>query len=117
MPGEGLHAEARRESFTLYTDHGDDRIELKWDYFDKIPLLLDRLREHRPGKKAEILTRARSEIQAMIERIEGDDRYRYPAARVDVNAPLALIQVEMKAQVRALKWALGLVDHIGTSAA
>jgi len=118
LQGEGLHAEARRESFVLYNNFGDNRIELEWKLFDQLPLLVDRLREHRPGKKkSEILTRARSEIQAMIERIENDNRYKYPAARVDVNAPLALIQVEMKAQVRALKWALGLVEHIGTSAA
>jgi hypothetical protein len=63
-------------------------------------------------KKAE-----REKIQAMIDRIEKDDRYNYEPASVQINAPLALIQVEMKAQVRALKWALGLVDHIGTSAA
>lgn len=49
------------------------------------------------------------EIQAKIEEICNDDRYpktRKECATVDVNAPLALIQVSMKAKVAALKWVI-----------
>lgn len=45
---EGLHAEARRESFVIYTDFGRERIELEWS---KLPALVDlalALRERAP---------------------------------------------------------------------
>lgn len=51
--------------------------------------------------------RAPEEIEAMISKVESDERYNYPPADVFSNAPLALIQVEMKATVDTLKWMLG----------
>lgn len=42
-----------------------------------------------------------------IREIESDERMGYKPARVDVNAPLALIQVEGRAAAEALRWALG----------
>ena len=62
--------------------------------------------------------RSRSEIEAMIARIETDSRYPchgHPPENVLANAPLALIQVEMKGQVAALRWILG--SKMATSAA
>ena len=47
------------------------------------------------------------EIVAKIAEIDADDRFHYAPALVQVNAPLALIQVEMQATVRALSWVLG----------
>jgi len=49
------------------------------------------------------------EIKIKIKEIESDPRYNYPPALVQINAPLALIQVEMKAEVSALKWVLKVI--------
>lgn len=46
------------------------------------------------------------EIKKKIEEIEGDERLYYPAAKVQVNAPLALQQIAMKAKLEILKWIL-----------
>lgn len=45
-------------------------------------------------------------IRAEIARLKRDERYSYPPAQVQINAPLALIQVDLKARVQALEWAL-----------
>jgi hypothetical protein len=58
-------------------------------------------------KRAKKIARSAEDIHALIDVIESDERYRYPPADVVINAPLALIQVLMKAQVNALKWVLG----------
>ena len=47
------------------------------------------------------------EIRKKIKEIESDERYSYPTANVAVNAPLALIQLQMESEVRILKWVLG----------
>ena len=47
------------------------------------------------------------EIRARIADIDADERYHYPPAQVQINAPLALIQVSMGSEARALAWALG----------
>ena len=60
--------------------------------------------------------RDRREIESMIARIEADARYGYPPADPFVNSPLALIQVELKSQVAALRWAAGMDDEMATSA-
>ncbi len=60
--------------------------------------------------------KSKPEIEAMIARIKADERYKYPPADPFVNAPLALIQVELKGQVAALRWAAGLDDEMATSA-
>ncbi len=51
--------------------------------------------------------KSRQEIEAKIAELESDERVGYPAANMFSNAPLALIQVELKAQIDALKWVLG----------
>ena len=50
--------------------------------------------------------KSRDAIQAEIARINADDRLAGPPATVFNNAPLALIQVELKARRDALQWAL-----------
>lgn len=52
-------------------------------------------------------------IRSEIARIEKDERYGYPPAQVQANAPLALIQVGMKAYVRALYWVLDRIANAG----
>ena len=56
--------------------------------------------------------KTKREIEAMISRIEADVRYNYQPADPFVNAPLALIQVELKGQVAALHWVAGLDDEM-----
>lgn len=50
--------------------------------------------------------KSRDEILAEIARINADDRLAGRPATVFNNAPLALIQVELKARRDALQWAL-----------
>ena len=46
------------------------------------------------------------EIQKAIKSVESDDRVKAPPANVDINAPLALVQVDLKAKLMTLKWVL-----------
>ena len=50
--------------------------------------------------------KTKEEIMKKIEETESDERYNYPPAQVQINAPLALIQVSMKSRVDAWKWVL-----------
>ena len=43
------------------------------------------------------------EINRRVGELESDKRHNYPPALVQVNAPLALIQVSISAQIAALK--------------
>jgi hypothetical protein len=52
----------------------------------------------------------RKKVEDALEEIEQDERLGYPTATVDVNAPLALIQCGLNAQVRALKYVLMVLD-------
>ena len=45
-------------------------------------------------------------IKDKIAEIEADERYHYASASVFINAPLALIQTEMKAKLNAYKGVL-----------
>lgn len=44
--GEKVHAESRRQSFVLFTDFGEDRIELTWDYLDDLIAAAQALKAH-----------------------------------------------------------------------
>ena len=57
-----------------------------------------------------VMLKSRRKIESKIAEIRADARYTYPTANVFSNAPLALIQVEMKAQVRILEWVLGIEE-------
>lgn len=46
------------------------------------------------------------QIRARIKEIESDSRYQAPTATVQVNAPLALIQLGFETEVAVLKWVL-----------
>lgn len=43
-----------------------------------------------------------------IGRLKDDDRFKSKPALVEVNAPLALVQVEIRATIAALEWVAGL---------
>ena len=43
-----IHGEARRESFCVYTDFGDDHIELDWSEFDNLKYIVAELEKKRP---------------------------------------------------------------------
>ena len=51
--------------------------------------------------------------QAVIEKrlaeYEADERLSYPTANVAINAPLALVQVDLAARVNTLKWVLKIM--------
>lgn len=53
----------------------------------------------------------RAVITAEVARIEGDSRYKQPTALVQINAPLALIQVGMKSAVEAYRVVLAAMDR------
>lgn len=50
-------------------------------------------------------------IKKRIAEIEADERYKsgleHPAT-IEINAPLALIQLSFEAEIKALKWVLSL---------
>jgi len=46
------------------------------------------------------------EIKKRLAEIEKDERISYPTATIDINAPLALIQLSLETERDALKWVL-----------
>ena len=48
----------------------------------------------------------RQTIKAKIKELKSQCQYKQKPALVEVNAPLALIQVELTAKVAALEWVL-----------
>ena len=54
--------------------------------------------------------KSKEEIEARIKELEKDDRYQaglVKPATIDINAPLALLQLEAETKVETLKWVLG----------
>lgn len=51
-------------------------------------------------------------IKSEIGEIEADERYHYATASVLINAPLALIQTEMKAKLNAYKGVLEKIKEL-----
>ncbi|AVX45022.1 hypothetical protein [Campylobacter concisus] len=51
-------------------------------------------------------------IKDEIAEIENDERYHYASASVLINAPLALIQTEMRAKMNAYKGVLEKVKEL-----
>jgi hypothetical protein len=49
-------------------------------------------------------------VKARLKELKSDERYNYKPADVFVNAPLALIQVDIEARVSALEWVLKEID-------
>lgn len=52
--------------------------------------------------------KTQQELEERLAEIEADDRLEYPLANVQVNAPLALVQLGLKSRAEELRWALGL---------
>ena len=50
--------------------------------------------------------KTQTEIENLLAEIKSDERLGYPPALIQINAPLALIQVELKTKVRILEWVL-----------
>lgn len=48
----------------------------------------------------------KEEIEERLAELKADERLGYPPANVNVNAPLALIQVALKNEIMALSWVL-----------
>ena len=44
------------------------------------------------------------EILERIKLLEGDDRLKCPTANIQINAPLALIQLSLAVEIGTLKW-------------
>ena len=52
------------------------------------------------------------EVKKALAKVEADERLHYPPATVDINAPLALVQVELESKRAILQWVLeGDDDH------
>lgn len=51
-------------------------------------------------------------IREEVAKIKADSRYKAKPALVQINAPLALIQVEMKAQVAAYEKVLTMLAQV-----
>lgn len=49
-----------------------------------------------------------NEIRDRLNELMKDVRLTYPDASIQINAPLALIQVDAKATIHALEWVLGI---------
>ena len=59
---------------------------------------------------AEAVKPLRERLDGEIAEIDGDERFHYGPALVQVNAPLALIQVDMKARMMLAKELRALLD-------
>ena len=52
------------------------------------------------------------DIQERLDGLKSDSRLSYPPAQVQINAPLALIQVDLKARVAELEWMLSEAEEV-----
>lgn len=52
--------------------------------------------------------KTKEEIEKKIAELKADERLTYPPAQIMINAPLALIQLDAKAHIHSLEWALGI---------
>ena len=50
--------------------------------------------------------KTKEEIEAKLSEIESDERLSYPPATIDINAPLALIQLSLECKRDLIKWIL-----------
>ena len=51
-------------------------------------------------------------LRAKIAEITSDSRYKAKPAMAQINAPLALIQCEMRGNIHALTYALGILRQV-----
>ena len=50
--------------------------------------------------------KTKKEIEVLLAEVEKDERLSYPSAKIDINAPLALIQLGLETTRDLLKWVL-----------
>jgi hypothetical protein len=50
--------------------------------------------------------KSEEQIRKELARIDADERIHYPPATIQINAPLALIQLGLETRRDALKWVL-----------
>lgn len=50
--------------------------------------------------------RTEEKIRALLAHVEKDDRLKQPPANIHVNAPLALVQLELETKRDLLRWIL-----------
>jgi hypothetical protein len=67
--------------------------------------------KHTPGPLT--LEQLRNDLCERIRSIDTDERYHYPNATITVNAPLALIQLNMETIVYECQRVLGLMGYEG----
>lgn len=58
----------------------------------------------------DLLSDIKKYVKAQKEELEKDERYSYPSADVNINAPLALIQMGMEARMSVLKEVLKIIE-------
>lgn len=68
---------------------------------------MTKLRCGEETEKTEMKKPSEREIRAALAKIEADERYHYAPALVQINAPLALVQVDLTARAEVLAWVLG----------
>lgn len=56
--------------------------------------------------------RTMKEIKDKINDLQNDDRIKLPDALIQINAPLALIQLSIEMKIAALEWVLGLREDL-----
>lgn len=54
----------------------------------------------------------REEVQLKLAELQQDNRLSGSPALVQINAPLALIQVSLEAKISALQWVLGKEENL-----
>ena len=59
--------------------------------------------------------KTQQEIEKRLDKILKDDRLSYPPANVQINAPLALIQVQLESMRSILLWVLDRENRTSTA--
>ena len=50
--------------------------------------------------------RTEKELKKKLAELKNDERHKYKPALVEINAPLALVQVSIQAKIDTLEWVL-----------
>jgi hypothetical protein len=61
-------------------------------------------------RRVRMLNIGKKQIVGRVAELNADERLGYPPADVFSNAPLALVQVQLETEVRALKWVLKVLE-------
>jgi len=69
------------------------------------------MKEERESPAPLAVDHVKEQVSKKLKQIEADERFHYPPANVLINAPLALIQVDLHAQHQTLTWVLSLKNE------